>query len=282
MKKRGILSIAMAGCLAAVALGGATLAYFTSNTEDVVNTFTVGDVQIDLTEPDWKPEDAKGLQPGAAVDKNPLITNTGAGEGYVLMQVSGVDDMKAAGFKAGMKDAAGNVTDKVNEGWVLVDEKGNVVANWDGSLVDGYYVYTANDGVLESGKTTAPLFEAVALSEDAQENASTTYKVMGNFQDEKGLFTYKDAAGQVIEANVGRQPSVMNADGTPKVIYTINGVDGKTFETAAAAQEYVVENLKETASSVFNLTVKGYAIQTTNIDFAPYTNWVPELTGAGK
>lgn len=271
MKRKGILSIVMALCLAAVVMIGATLAYFTSSTGDVVNTFTVGNVNIDLTEPGWKPDDAKNLEPGATVKKDPQISNTGEGAGYILMKVSGMEKMAAQGFSA--------VYDTAN--WELVNEKGEKLAVPEGNtLVDGYYVYKS--GALASGATTAPLFSEVKLSEDAKEISSTVYKVMGNFEDENGLFTYKDAAGNVIEANAGRQPSVFNEDGTPKVTYTINGVSGKTFATAEDAKDYVLENFKESAEFVFDLTVQGFAIQTTNIDFEPYTNWVGALTGAGE
>lgn len=271
MKRKGILSIIMALCLVAVVMIGATLAYFTSSTGEVVNTFTVGNVSIDLTEPGWKPDDAKNLQPGASVAKDPQITNTGEGDGYILMMVSGMEQMAAQGFSA--------VYDSAN--WDLVDETGKKLSVPEGSaLKDGYYVY--NKGALKSGATTTPLFSEVKLSEDAKEISSTVYKVMGNFQDATGLFTYKDAAGNVIEANEGRQPSVFNEDGTPKVTYTINGVSGKTFATAEEAKDYVLENYKESAGFVFDLTVQGFAIQTTNIAFEPYTNWVGALTGKGE
>jgi len=51
MKKR-ILAIALVVCLLATALVSGTLAYFT-DTDDATNTFTVGNVSIDLTEPKW-------------------------------------------------------------------------------------------------------------------------------------------------------------------------------------------------------------------------------------
>ena len=48
--KKKIVSIALAAALAATAIVGSSLAYFT-DTEKKTNTFTVGNVNITLTEP---------------------------------------------------------------------------------------------------------------------------------------------------------------------------------------------------------------------------------------
>lgn len=79
MKKKLVAGIA-AVCLVATLGVGATLAYYTSTTEEVKNTFTVGNVKIDLLEPEWKPDNGLTLYPGASVPKNPFITNVGAGQ----------------------------------------------------------------------------------------------------------------------------------------------------------------------------------------------------------
>lgn len=73
MKKK-ILALSMVVCLAATALVGGTLAYFTDTTETKVNEFTVGNVNIDLTEPSWKGEGT--LMPGKSYEKDPTITVT--------------------------------------------------------------------------------------------------------------------------------------------------------------------------------------------------------------
>ena len=48
MKKK-LTAVALIVCMLAIMLVGATLAYFT-DTDDAVNTFTTGNVEIDLTE----------------------------------------------------------------------------------------------------------------------------------------------------------------------------------------------------------------------------------------
>lgn len=274
MKKKSIISIVMAICLVAVTMVGATLAFFTDKTQEVVNTFTVGNVDIDLTEPDWDPDEGLDLYPGAEIPKDPQITNTGTGDGYIVMKVSGMTEMKDQGFYAFFNEAD----------WDLVNEAGEAVtvtrdAEGNALLVDGYYVY--NKGALASGATTPALFEKVNLSEDAKEFAGATYKIMGMFKDADGnLFAYEDAEGNEIAENVGKQPAVFNEDGTPKVFYVVNGDSHAPFDTAEEASEYVRETYKDSASFVFNLTVQGYAIQTTDIVFAEYTTWVPTLVAA--
>ena len=51
MKKK-VLSLCLVAMLAITAVVGGTMAYFT-DTDDATNEFTVGNVDIDLTEPNW-------------------------------------------------------------------------------------------------------------------------------------------------------------------------------------------------------------------------------------
>ena len=71
MKKK-ITAIALVVCLVAVAVVGGSLAYFTDE-EKATNTFTVGNVDITLTEPKWVEEKAT-LIPGREIAKDPTIT----------------------------------------------------------------------------------------------------------------------------------------------------------------------------------------------------------------
>lgn len=71
MRKK-IVALSMAVLMLAVCVIGGTLAYFTDTTESKVNEFTVGNVDIDLTEPNWKGDAT--LMPGSSYDKDPTIT----------------------------------------------------------------------------------------------------------------------------------------------------------------------------------------------------------------
>lgn len=99
MKKK-ILALCLCVALAVVAVGGATLAYFT-DTKSAKNTFTVGNVQIALDEAKvdtaGKPvpsanrvqENAYHLVPGHTYTKDPTVTVLeGSEESYVRMKVT--------------------------------------------------------------------------------------------------------------------------------------------------------------------------------------------------
>ena len=74
MKKK-LTAVALVVCMLAIMLVGASLAYFT-DTDEATNTFTMGKVDIDLTEPKWDEETPNGakLMPGTVIDKDPTIT----------------------------------------------------------------------------------------------------------------------------------------------------------------------------------------------------------------
>lgn len=89
MKKK-IMAAALAVCMMATLVAGMTLAYFT-DTESKTNTFTVGNVDITLTEPSWlgdTSEDAVRLIPGKTIAKDPTITVAqGSQTAYTFMKV---------------------------------------------------------------------------------------------------------------------------------------------------------------------------------------------------
>ena len=102
MKKK-VLAISVLLFLSVLLLNATTLAYFTDKTDTVSNVFTVGKVDIDLTEDeDWsKPEDHV-FMPGAAFDKTPTITVADdSQDAYVFAQIklNNVSDFLTTGMK---------------------------------------------------------------------------------------------------------------------------------------------------------------------------------------
>ena len=99
MKKK-LLAFAMVFALAAVAVVGGSLAYFT-DTDAKENTFTVGNVKIALIEQqngdnelvDF--ENDKQLMPGAenAVDKIVSVENTGGNDAYIRVKITVPSDL---------------------------------------------------------------------------------------------------------------------------------------------------------------------------------------------
>ena len=131
--------------MAATAVIGGTLAYFTD--EDVENNeFTVGNVDIDLTEPGWDQtgkKDAETVYPGEPLAKDPTVTNVGENPCFVRISVSGLDQF---GDKGDIVYLTNYVEGALHEGWV------------DGG--DGYFYWTEP---LEVKDKTDPLFDQIKM-----------------------------------------------------------------------------------------------------------------------
>lgn len=160
MKKK-ILALCLVVALAATAIVGGTLAYFTDNA-NATNTFTVGNVDITLTEPNWNSsgsQDAPEVYPGEALAKDPTVKNDGANPCFVRIQVTGLDCL---GTDAGnITYKTDYVTGKLGDNWVL--------------HTDGYFYYNK---VLAVGETTDALFDQIVIPTGLTNgNAQTAYNV---------------------------------------------------------------------------------------------------------
>lgn len=121
MKKK-ITAIALVVCLVAVAIVGGSLAYFTDE-EKATNTFTVGNVDITLTEPHWN-EGYATLIPGREIPKDPTITVAeGSQPAYTFLKAQlSKDFMELLQTYYGKDfDFATNYA-KVVEDWVVLPE----------------------------------------------------------------------------------------------------------------------------------------------------------------
>ncbi|MBQ2960403.1 MAG: hypothetical protein IJE09_04180 [Oscillospiraceae bacterium] len=83
MKKK-LTAIALVICLMAVAVIGGSLAYFT-DTKDVENVFTTGDVEIEIQEVF---EEGSKLIPGIDVEKKVNVANTGSERAFVRVHIA--------------------------------------------------------------------------------------------------------------------------------------------------------------------------------------------------
>lgn len=179
MKKK-ILALSLCVALLAVAVVGGTLAYFTDFTETKENVFTVGNVDIELTEPNWDStgvEDAPQVYPGESLDKDPTVANVGANPCFVRVKVENLDQF---GEKGDIVLLNSNWQEGLNEGWV------------DGE--DGYFYWTKPlvvEGTEEDSwnanynlvSTTVPVFSQIKMptgltgDEDTQPINVTAYAV---------------------------------------------------------------------------------------------------------
>ena len=159
MNKKKILSLALVVCVAAILAIGGTLAYFT-DTDEATNTFTVGNVMIDLTEPNWEAEtDHDDVYPGEALAKDPTVANVGDNPCFVRVKVTGLDQFGEKGdITLRYIDADGIYHDGYN------------TTDW--TYKDGYYYFNKllcdtadldngyNDGLTDK---TTPVFSQIVM-----------------------------------------------------------------------------------------------------------------------
>ena len=163
MNKRKILLLAAVLAMVAVLGIGGTLAYFTDEGSKT-NTFTVGNVDIELTEPKWDEDgsgDAPDVYPGEPLAKDPTVTNSGANPCFVRVSVEGLDCLGEAGMIIYRTDYVDN---KLGDGWVL--------------HTDGYFYYSKP---LAADATTDALFDQIVMPVGLENGDSVTeYDIVVN------------------------------------------------------------------------------------------------------
>lgn len=156
MKKKSIALVAIAVLMVASIATAVTLAYFT-DTKTAENTFTVGNVKIELTEKDWKPNgngnvftnDVKAV-PGFAIDKAPTIKNTGDNAAYIRAKVT-------INHKSLFNGKAYDILKAKGDGWNLNEAR----TTENGDTIT--YVYEYKDRVEPNTVALPPVFEKVTL-----------------------------------------------------------------------------------------------------------------------
>ena len=157
MKKK-IVSICLVAVMAVMAIAGASLAYFTAE-DTATNVFTVGNVAIDLTEPNWYETgkvEAEDVYPGEPLAKDPTVTNTGKNPCFVRISVSNLDQFAEKFDGAMITYRTDYVENALGENWVL--------------HTDGYFYYTK---VLASGDQTDALFDQIVIPFALTNNVET-------------------------------------------------------------------------------------------------------------
>ena len=210
MKKK-LLILTLSIALLAVAAVGATLAYFT-DTEEVTNTFTVGNVKIELLESQllraedvtdaaivadaegyasYLAEAGKNILPGISVKKAPYIRNTGSNNAYVrlrvLIPVEMADIVTCAYTSAAVAD--GSVTEPAKLANVTIE-----------GVEYAQYAIVYNEKLAPEAMTYWPAFYQVKLNENV---------------------TSEDVAGL--------------SDATFDIILQADAIQADTFATAAEA-----------------------------------------------
>ena len=154
-------------CACALTLAG-VFAYLTA-TDQVKNLFSLADkIEIEVVEPNWNPDDAKGMLPTQTVAKDPAIHNKNKAEIYVFADVViPQKDIVTANADGTLNEPA--VVDlfsyELNDGWTLKD----TITDDDGTIT---YRYVYNDVVPADG-TTPSIFDEVTLVNYVNEQFNT-------------------------------------------------------------------------------------------------------------
>lgn len=172
MKKK-TLALVLALTLLVAGVVGGTLAWLTDRTAEVKNTFTVGDINIGLTETtaDYK------MVPGNTIAKDPTVTVKANSEAcWLFVKVTESTDLKDF------------ITYAIAEGWTaLPDVNGVYYREVPASAADQTFPVLAGNAVtvkdtvtkalLETAKTSAPTltFKAYAVQKDNVTSASDAW-----------------------------------------------------------------------------------------------------------
>ncbi len=156
MKKK-LLSICLVVAIAVLAITGASLAYFTDN-EKAVNTFTMGNVDIELTE-NW--QEPETVLPGIAYTKDPTVTNIGKNEAWIRVDVTlshAAEFLKAA-ENHGIADLSSMFAfgSDFSTNWIAA---GTPDHNTDDNTLTFSYLYVNK---LAKDSSTSTLFESVTV-----------------------------------------------------------------------------------------------------------------------
>lgn len=155
-------SITIAAVLIALLAIGSAIAFFTDK-DNKTNDFTVGNISIQLTEPNWNADNGKDLTPNKTISKDPQITNDGPNDAFVFLQVKvPVANVKTAAADGSLQAAKSQdlFTYTVNDSWVEVSRKSSA------DSTTYIYAYVGNDGAMKTlapGKTTNSLFDSVTF-----------------------------------------------------------------------------------------------------------------------
>ena len=186
MKAKKVLALVLCAALLVAGSVAATLAYLTSKTEVVTNTFSVGNVTITLDEAkvdengkavngDRVTENSYKLIPGHEYDKDPTVhVAAGSEESWLFVKV--VDEIAA------IQDAT-TVADQMAANWTLVSGQTNVyaykttvVGGEDVDVFDGFKIKSdvKNDELATyAGKTIT--VQAYAVQADGFDTAAEAW-----------------------------------------------------------------------------------------------------------
>ena len=247
--------------LAAIMVIGGTFAYF-NQTMTVTNPFDTGKYDTNVVEK-FNPEDGDNWEPGAEVNKDVTVKNTGDYDVLVRVKfdenwVNKTDDTWSK-TNTGMD----GTTSQANATDGLVADDGSVVAktlndeNWVYNKADGYWYYKSN---LKPGTDTGVFLDAVKLLEDADMGLYTV----------TNYYTKAETAPEFKTENIGTDAA------TQWVVYEGNVPDGARHSMAVTKQD---ETKPGYGNADYTLTITAQTVQATETAMKNAFNLTDAPTG---
>lgn len=228
MKKK-VVALCATVALAAVALGGATLAYFT-DTDSADNTFTVGNVKIDLIEQERGKEGLQDFTDGKTL--NPIVGSA-----------QGTKDKFGLPTAANYVDKIVTVKNLAQEAYVRVyvavpaalenDDASKNILHWNiGNKFTAAGDYTGNDDVADYTTNMGSVVQLAGTTKIDGIDYNVYYQTYKKALSKNEVTGSAFMVGMYLDQNVDAEEVIVidedtgiNPDGTwpTKTVYTFNG-----------------------------------------------------------
>ncbi len=289
-------AIALAAVLGVAGIGG-TLAYF-NQTLEAANEFDTGKYDTELIE-DFKPKDGDNWEPGAKVNKDVLVQNTG--DYPVVVRVKFDEKWERKGTKELIYEAssADKKLDKNEENTAsnkiesvyqqdaldgkygqdlddsVVHKELHLGKDWFYNEKDGYYYYNKIlEGVKEDGEVkiydqTTFLLDSVTLDENAD---------LGRYKEKKYYATVEKQpasdSDEWIEFSTDSNANYISTDEMNALVQKESGGEKEiTFMKAVTAQ---VDGFEGYSNADYTLTVTAQTVQATTGAIKAGFGWTVE------
>ncbi len=183
MKLNKAKATIFAAILTAMFTIGGIMAYLT-DADTKTNTFTVGEISLELQEPNWDEIQGMDLRPNKTLKKDPQIYNDGVNEEFVFMEVvipyRNVSTANLDGTKNEAQDTE-LYSYEVNSAWTMV---GTAKKDTEKQTVTYLYVYGSETEctALAKDATTPAIFEEVTFANVIEDQGleGTTLEIVVN------------------------------------------------------------------------------------------------------
>ena len=211
MNKKKTIALIAVLLLIALLIGG-IFAYFT-DTDSATNTFTIGNVDIELLEESWDPtNNATNLTPGATIAKDPTVHNIGTNDAYVFVEVI-IPCVDTDGDGNVEQLFNFNTNNTPNAGWTIINSP---------AISNGSITYVLAYATTESNTTTmTTLASSATTSTAAFSNVTLASTLDGNVAANIANTANVAHSADIIVNAYGIQKD--NVSGTPAQIFALFG-----------------------------------------------------------